>query len=143
MAWQTQYKAALDSPRWQQLRRLALQRAGNRCEGERDLCPERPDRSRIVRCGKEVALQMHHLHYGTLGRETLSDVRMLCDDCHKLATDRAILCPMCGDSVFHWDEDAESWMESMFQLGYTSVSHARESEQPMCDHCQHLMDKDD
>ena len=28
---------------------------------------------------------MHHLHYETLGHESLADVQVLCQDCHRLA----------------------------------------------------------
>jgi 5-methylcytosine-specific restriction endonuclease McrA len=33
-------------------------------------------------CVSRTSLQMHHKHYASLGREQLSDVSILCDNCH-------------------------------------------------------------
>lgn len=38
------------------------------------------------RCGKHsLKLDVHHLHYRTLGNETPEDVQVLCRLCHRLA----------------------------------------------------------
>jgi len=55
------------TPRYKKLREARLQIAGNKGEG----------------CGGVERLQLHHLHYETLGRERLHDVRILCDTCHE------------------------------------------------------------
>jgi len=55
--------------RWQLLRAQAFQVIGNRC----------------WRCRKVFAkrhLHLHHLHYGTVGKETLNNVLLLCRKCH-------------------------------------------------------------
>ena len=63
------YVAYLRSPQWRVLRLGALKRAGWRCE----------------RCPETQGLSVHHLHYRTFKRERLSDVQVLCRDCHKQA----------------------------------------------------------
>lgn len=35
-------------------------------------------------CSEKSKLQLHHLHYNTLGNEKASDFCVLCDTCHKL-----------------------------------------------------------
>ncbi len=66
------YLRVLASGRWARIRRDAIARAGGRCE----------------RCGRQFGRRwrakatVHHLHYETLGRETLADVEALCQLCH-------------------------------------------------------------
>jgi hypothetical protein len=66
------YRSALDSPHWRNLSRQVRIQRGNRCEA----------------CGAwavEKRLELHHLHYDTLGREQARDVKLLCADCHREA----------------------------------------------------------
>jgi len=35
-------------------------------------------------CGSKECLQVHHLNYDCLWKETTGDLRLLCDNCHKL-----------------------------------------------------------
>jgi 5-methylcytosine-specific restriction endonuclease McrA len=56
--------------RYARLRARRLKIAGYRCET----------------CRSTQRLQLHHLHYDTLGRETVESVRILCDTCHVEAT---------------------------------------------------------
>jgi len=64
------YKKYLRSDWWQIVRRAALSRAGYRCE----------------KCGKKGRLEVHHKHYGSLGKENIhKDVTVLCPACHKRA----------------------------------------------------------
>jgi len=51
------------------LKREALKIIGNRCWRCRRLFPKKK-------------LHLHHLHYDTVGRETLQDVLLLCSECH-------------------------------------------------------------
>lgn len=60
------YTAYLRSAHWLALRDRALAR----------------DRHRCRRCGSRKALQVHHHHYGSLGRESLSTLQTLCSRCH-------------------------------------------------------------
>lgn len=67
------YRAYLQSDRWQIMRSRILARAKGCCE----------------RCGKPAIepLEVHHLHYDTLGCERKEDLQALCPDCHGLADD--------------------------------------------------------
>jgi 5-methylcytosine-specific restriction endonuclease McrA len=61
------YQRALASDHWRELRRRVLADRGYACE----------------RCGMTLALlDVHHLHYRTLGDEGLDDVELLCRACH-------------------------------------------------------------
>jgi 5-methylcytosine-specific restriction endonuclease McrA len=65
------YRWVLKSRRWRKLRRLAYERSHGRC----------------VRCGRRKSLgvlQLHHKTYKKLGKERLSEVELLCDDCHRV-----------------------------------------------------------
>jgi hypothetical protein len=60
--------AYLSSPHWREFRQLALDFHGRRC----------------FRCGyKGLFLNVHHLTYERLGNEHISDVVVLCRDCHR------------------------------------------------------------
>jgi len=55
------------SAQWTSLKRQIIERRGNRCE----------------RCGGEDrSLDLHHLHYRSMGNEQPEDVVLLCRDCH-------------------------------------------------------------
>ena len=66
------YVEYLDSPEWWSIRRAAMRRAQFRCE------QEKPGDAR-----HEGPLDVHHLHYRTLGCEQLEDVQVLCRSCHR------------------------------------------------------------
>ena len=63
------YEEYLLTPEWQQTRKAALKRAGNRCQ--------------VCRAG-DVALNVYHTTYETLGCEQESDVIALCEACYDL-----------------------------------------------------------
>jgi 5-methylcytosine-specific restriction endonuclease McrA len=48
-------------------RRAVLRRADGHCEG----------------CGEPRPLELHHLHYDSIGREGPEDLAALCRDCHR------------------------------------------------------------
>lgn len=58
-----------NSPIWDAKRRLVLNRASGCCE----------------RCGERALLEVHHLHYETLGHEGLYELEALCEGCHEEA----------------------------------------------------------
>lgn len=62
-----EYREFLRSDYWKDLRKRKLQEVGNKCE----------------LCGRKDSLQVHHLNYETVGREELSDLKVVCADCHK------------------------------------------------------------
>lgn len=115
------YHDSLNSDHWRNLRRLAASRACERCEGMIlvfDLTgqPMRtPCGSQMltVRCEASRGLQMHHLHYESLGTEALDDVQLLCDRCHRLATVVGVCCESCGESVCGSLEDAYKFLEQI------------------------------
>src|SRR5262249_9373679 len=64
-------------------RQAVYEQAGHACE----------------RCGgAERPLQLHHRHYGSLGREEPGDLELLCDKCH-----RDVHYDLLGH--FWWDEN--------------------------------------
>lgn len=65
-----EYKDYMLSPEWQDFREYALEAADYLCK----FCERSPP---------EVTLQVHHLHYATLGHESLDDVLVVCRDCHQ------------------------------------------------------------
>lgn len=65
--WKRQHAELIQSPRWQALRKLVLERCGGKCE-----C-----------CLLNIATQIHHIHYRfPLGKEPLWVLRGVCKGCH-------------------------------------------------------------
>ena len=62
------YKAYMRSDAWKALREKKLEACQHKCECEGGCCRE--------------ATQVHHLHYETLGNESLQDLQALCAKCH-------------------------------------------------------------
>ena len=62
----TRYEEVLASPEWRAKADLLKDWVNWSCE----------------LCGLECELQVHHIHYRTLGNEEPSDLAALCDDCH-------------------------------------------------------------
>lgn len=62
------YKTYLESPEWEKRRRLALSRAGFRCQV----------------CNSKGVLVAHHRTYERVGNEAPGDLTILCWDCHDL-----------------------------------------------------------
>src|SRR5437879_3292308 len=60
-------RTRLRRPDWQTKRQEAFRAYGRKC----------------AVCGATRRLQVHHLHYKTLGRESVGDFRILCKKCHK------------------------------------------------------------
>jgi len=63
------YQLYLKSFKWRFKRWLKLRQVGSKCQN----------------CGSTGYLECHHLNYDRLGSELLSDLRILCHNCHKLA----------------------------------------------------------
>jgi 5-methylcytosine-specific restriction endonuclease McrA len=63
------YRDYLRTPEWRSRRKWKLQQAGYRCQA--------------TACGSRTRLQVHHLTYARRGEEALSDLMVLCDDCHR------------------------------------------------------------
>jgi len=72
------YEEYLLTPEWLETRKAALKRAGNRCQ--------------VCRAGN-VALNVYHTTYETLGCEQESDVIALCEACYDLLSQQQKLTP--------------------------------------------------
>lgn len=66
VTWERWYGAYLRSRHWRRLRAAKLAEVGERCES----------------CGIRGIVQIHHVTYERLRREELSDLQVLCRDCH-------------------------------------------------------------
>lgn len=64
-----QYRDHLTSEKWRKFTPHAIVAKGGKCEV----------------CGSFMGLQVHHLHYKSLGREMLCDVKVVCQLCHPQA----------------------------------------------------------
>lgn len=64
------YRLYLKSKAWQNIRNIMI--------AKYKLCQV---------CGGTDVLQCHHLTYERLGRERLSDLKLLCKECHKEVND--------------------------------------------------------
>jgi hypothetical protein len=62
----------LGGPHWDRIKILSTLLAGGRCEG--------------WVCRSTADLQRHHIDYGSVGWESLFDVSVLCDECHRRLT---------------------------------------------------------
>jgi 5-methylcytosine-specific restriction endonuclease McrA len=71
------YERVLESRRWRDLKWRRIRHARFRCEGT---CGYEY-RGRFARGALRV-FELHHVTYARLGREELSDVRVLCSTCH-------------------------------------------------------------
>jgi 5-methylcytosine-specific restriction endonuclease McrA len=65
----TEYLAWINSPQWQMFKLSIIAARGMKCEA----------------CGRDGRVDLHHLHYRTLGAERPDDVRLLCYPCHQRA----------------------------------------------------------
>lgn len=65
------YQAYLQTPEWQEKRDQALERSGHRCQ----------------LCNSDDSLNVHHRTYERRGNEELSDLTVLCRQCHNLFHD--------------------------------------------------------
>ena len=61
------YERYLQTPEWAAIRRMALDRDGNKC----------------TQCGSTTVLQAHHVTYKRRGHEKLKDLKTLCKNCHE------------------------------------------------------------
>jgi 5-methylcytosine-specific restriction endonuclease McrA len=62
-----EYQQYLESDVWQRTRRHKLEEAQYRCE----------------LCNSSTRLQVHHRDYSRIGNERLTDLTVLCDECHE------------------------------------------------------------
>jgi hypothetical protein len=89
--WRGEYEAVLLSPGWQRLKQEAILKHGYKCQ----------------RCGRaQGVLELHHLAYDKpLGEEKLSDVKLVCADCH--TTEDVERAGRARQMAEAWAEDAD------------------------------------
>jgi 5-methylcytosine-specific restriction endonuclease McrA len=88
------YQRHIASSRWKELRLKIIEQRGGKCQ----------------RCNSDsLDLELHHLHYRSLGNELPEDVELLCPKCHETAD--AARRPRRKDSDEGWivDADGEHW----------------------------------
>jgi hypothetical protein len=102
------YQRYLASLYWWGVKERRLAVAGHRCEFR----PVIGDWDRKIgyplgeRCNKTTNLQVHHLHYGSLGAEKDEDLEVLCRFHHLVREAVSDLdCPLCCDGPMQYEED--------------------------------------
>lgn len=63
------YREYLESPHWLTVKAQKISASNQLCDA----------------CRTDKRLEVHHLHYGSIGKEQLSDLMLLCRDCHHFA----------------------------------------------------------
>lgn len=63
-----EYKEYLKSPHWQATRKKALKHYDNQC----------------TICGSKVKLNVHHFTYENIGNESIHELTVVCEGCHRL-----------------------------------------------------------
>lgn len=61
------YLQYIKSKEWREFRQIALKHYNYCCAA----------------CNAKENLEVHHIHYETLGNESVEDVQILCENCHK------------------------------------------------------------
>jgi hypothetical protein len=82
------YEQYLHSPHWLKRRQARLDRASRQCEFQSEESPAWLG----PRCTETTGLQVHHLHYDTLGRERDDDLEVLCPLHHLTRHIESIAC---------------------------------------------------
>ena len=152
------YPSYLQSAHWLVRRGARLQLAGYQCE----FCPVIEDgRGKHSfwlgeRCESTGPLEVHHLHYGSLGHETDGDLEVLCRKHHLLRHLMEQECELCGDNLFYDEAEALDLVEHVFEtvdpsphaMSLDDVLDTRSWIQEAgngrwCDHCDYVLSKDD
>lgn len=84
------YDLYLVSDKWKTIRKKAIESSNSKC----------------INCGSKNNLQVHHNTYDRLGNEDLTDLAVLCKECHVLAHTR-------GAKVKLSDFDADEYLNSI------------------------------
>jgi hypothetical protein len=91
------YLARIASADWERLRILRIAEAHGKCERCRRYRPN--------------SLQLHHLHYRTLGKEQRGDLELLCCECHEDADSERRATVRHETEQRHWAR-VLAWAES-------------------------------
>ena len=132
------YQRYLNSSHWRKTRLRALEHAGWRCEGEI---------TEGMRCTATEYLQVHHLHYQTLGRESLKDLECLCAACHTF--EHLNSCAFCEEPIFdsrqdmEWTAELDGAILGSDPLDVLEDALSWHPHWPYCQYHAHVMAKDD
>jgi hypothetical protein len=138
------YQNYLLSAQWRAHREHRLESAGHRCEYMVDQWPDRPGKTWSERCDATDALEVHHLHYGSLGAEADGDLEVLCRFHHLLTHMMGVTCKISGECVYDHEQDAIFDLEcAVERMGGIENVTIDDIDIPAHDpYVQHLLDKD-
>jgi hypothetical protein len=105
------YQKYLQSSAWRRTRDRKLIAADNRCQFRPCKGWYKTDYILGERCAATRNLQVHHLHYNTLGAERDSDLEVLCRFHHLVRHVASIECAYCGETI-ETDDDIAADMVS-------------------------------
>jgi hypothetical protein len=107
-----EYRKYLQSTQWMIRRERRLKLAGCRCEYEIEQRPWDMKHSWTKRCDATDKLEVHHLHYNTLGYEADDDLEVLCRFHHLLSHMLCMECEISGEEVYPNEQDATDVLEA-------------------------------
>lgn len=95
------YSKYIQSYEWRKKAKRAKELLGNKCR----------------ECGDTENLEVHHIHYSNLYNESIFDVIIVCDICHKPADRRreiqtgfsTWLCSRYGENAYLYADDEREW----------------------------------
>jgi len=140
-----EYQRYLQLPAWRMTRDRRLALAGYRCEFRPDFGP----RDGLgERCAEASRLEVHHLHYGSLGAEQHCDLEVLCRFHHLVRHVEKACCERCGESAVNnvTDDDAIEIVQARVDDYGGVVDHVTVEDLDIpeyCDYCDHVLTKDD
>jgi hypothetical protein len=128
-----------------------LKLAGHRCEF-RPLEHENLKDGGIPgeRCTATRHLEVHHLHYDTLGCEVDVDLEVLCHKHHLVRTIQDLQCEACCDQLVFWESDALAMVEHAYE-SFDPSPHPMTLDDVLewggsgrlCAYCDDMLSKDD
>jgi hypothetical protein len=137
------------APHWLATRDRRLAKAGHRCEHARVVdegarLGGHPYRHAVeIRCPETSRLQVHHLHYNTVGREADDDLMVLCNRHHILAHLGAKACRRCGEPVFDAEVDAIDFSDGADLTEDGALASLLDLAPSFCGYCDHVLGNDD
>lgn len=140
------YQQYLRSSAWCVTRQRRLAVSGNRCEFRPDEGWDRKVGTLYgERCGAIDGLDVHHLHYRTLGVEQDADLEVLCRFHHLVRHVTSVECSYCGETVqTDGDVAVEMVEEAIASAGgdIRNVDLENILFDDVCDHCDHILNSD-
>lgn len=110
------YKEYMASEEWASFRLSAILNAGGRCQHSPDLIPGW-EGYEAKRCVETCGLQVHHIHYLTVGFESFGDVEVLCRKHHEARELAKLQCRNCLSYLYSHPEDIEALQQGMVARG--------------------------